>query len=106
MATSEKIKDFDQFYQTRLKPALSNKYALSQYGQSLRLVLNRFDHVIDYNVPHGKKMRGMCTYESVSQLIGSSAIEFLKKADHAKLLDQSKAIGWCIELVSWNKLDG
>ena len=96
---SDRLKEFDDFDKDRLKPTLSKKYALDGYGPSLRQVLNRFDQVIDYNVPHGKKMRGLCTYDSVNKLIASGANKFLQEADQDKLLEQSKAVGWCIEFV-------
>ena len=53
--------------------------------------------MIDYNVPHGKKLRGMCTYESFAILSNNEAsIEYINKA---------KALGWCIELVKNKKFE-
>ena len=57
--------------------------------------------MIDYNVPHGKKLRGLCVYESLSLLIDKNANESQTK----ELLDQAKAIGWCIEFVSYLNFD-
>lgn len=47
--------------------------------------------MIDYNVPHGKKLRGMCTFESYAILSNNEA--------PAGFVDKAKALGWCIELV-------
>ena len=95
--------EFDEFYHNQLKPALLGKYACENYPLVNNNVIKRFEKVVDYNVPHGKKMRGLGTYESVSHLIESLGDAYLVSynlnANRTKLLDQSKAIGWCIEFV-------
>jgi len=46
--------------------------------------------VLEYNVPHGKKNRGMFVLMSYTHLVKDAAAEDLKIA---------RILGWCIELV-------
>lgn len=85
MSTS--LTNFDSFFQD-LKNAMLNDF---QHEPNLKTTLERLEKMIDYNVPHGKKLRGMCTYESFAILSNNEApIEYINKA---------KALGWCIELL-------
>lgn len=93
------LAEFDEFYKLKLKPNLFNDY--QNAPQCIKNIIKRFDHMIDYNVPHGKKLRGLCVYESLSLLIDKNANESQTK----ELLDQAKAIGWCIEFVSYLNFD-
>jgi geranylgeranyl pyrophosphate synthase len=77
---------FDDFY-AELKTTLLTNYQ----DESVRKALEHLDKVIDYNVPHGKKLRGLCTYESYLVLNN-------EKTDENKAI----ALGWCIELVYLN----
>lgn len=86
---SDSLAEFDAFYNQVLKPALFKEY--ESEVECLKQVLRRFDSMIDYNVPHGKKLRGLCAYESFLILNTHTHSQGLK--------DQAKAVGWCIEFV-------
>jgi hypothetical protein len=90
------LAELDEFYQTKLKQKLLELF--KHEPACLQKVANRFEQMIDYNVPHGKKLRGLCAYESLLCLIdhqNSSAVNF----DRERLIEQAKAMGWCIEFV-------
>ena len=115
---SNSLKEFDEFYVNKLKPKLFDVY--EREPECIRQVIARFRHMVDYNVPHGKKLRGLCAYESLLHLIGmdrsvsidpsessthnNNENEYinakLKDYDLNRLVDEAKAIGWCIEFVS------
>lgn len=88
------LEKFDQFYATQLKNRLFARY--KNQPNCILDVNKRFEDMIDYNVPHGKKLRGICVYESVLQLIEN-------EEQNEVLMDQAKAIGWCIEFVFFFK---
>jgi len=91
---------FDEFFVNTLKPRLFNKYATQQKDgqqqpnqqQGVLKVIKRFEEMVDYNVPHGKKLRGLCTYESLKSLTSDKEVS-------TDLINQSKSIGWCIEFM-------
>jgi farnesyl diphosphate synthase len=87
------LKRFDDFFTIQLKPKLREKY--SNIGEPCILnVIERFEKMIDYNVPHGKKLRGLCVYESLCILNN------LPFTSNDESLNNAIAIGWCIEVVS------
>lgn len=91
MNSNTNLAEFDAFYKLKLKPALFKDY--DSEPECIKQIIRRFDHMVDYNVPHGKKLRGLCVYESFLILN--------KHNSHCeKLIDQAKAIGWCVEFVS------
>ena len=92
--STEKQKAFDDFYTITLKPKLIAGYASDP--ECLDKIIRRFEHMVDYNVPHGKKLRGLCVYESFLNLIENE-----KEKVDTKLIEQAKAIGWCVEFVSF-----
>lgn len=84
------LEEFDEFYEAKLKYRLFSNYL--KQPQCILDVNKRFEEMIDYNVPHGKKLRGLCVYESVLELVE-------EEKQNEILMDQAKAIGWCIEFV-------
>ena len=90
---NQTLAEFDDFYETKLKSKLFEEY--ENAPECIRNIIKRFDSMIDYNAPHGKKLRGLCVYESLSLLV-----EDRDTLTKSKLLDQGKAIGWCVEFVS------
>jgi hypothetical protein len=102
----DRLKLFDEFYSNKLKPKLFERFA----GQTecIKNVNDRFENMIDYNVPHGKKLRGICAYESLVNLLDLSETDsswnqskqLPANYDANCLIEQAKAIGWCIEFVS------
>ena len=97
---SDRLEEFDEFFKKDLKQKLFKEY--SNETECIKSVVDRFDRVIDYNVPHGKKLRGICAYESSLNLLGidldSNRLNLNEET--IILIEQSKSIGWCIELVS------
>lgn len=91
LSSDAKLKEFDEFYKTRLKSRLTDMYA----GEPacVQKVIDRFDYMMDYNVPHGKKLRGLCVYESFLNLVADKQVTLLE-------IEQAKAVGWCVEFVS------
>jgi hypothetical protein len=95
---NDKLKEFDGFFLNELKPVLLAKYS-DDNNALIKQLMSRFESVIDYNVPHGKKMRGLCTFESVDYLLAANSSKSSSDDDKLLLLKQSKALGWCIEFV-------
>lgn len=93
---ADRLSEFDEFYRSKLKVKLFEKYG--NENESFKKVNKRFEQMIDYNVPHGKKLRGLCAYASLMSLIGSSDCPV--SYDRERLIEQAKAVGWCIEFVS------
>lgn len=85
------LEQFDEFYVAKLKDRLFATYV--NQPQCILDANKRFEQMIDYNVPHGKKLRGLCVYESVLLLLEA-------EKQNEELMDQAKAIGWCIEFVN------
>jgi hypothetical protein len=88
--SNDKLKHFDEFYFSKLKPRLVEQF--SHEPQCLQKIVQRFELMTDYNVPHGKKLRGLCVYESFLNLQYETNFDL-------KSVDEAKAIGWCIEFV-------
>ena len=84
-----RLTEFDDFYKTKLKVKLFQDY--EKEPECVKNIIKRFDSMIDYNVPHGKKLRGLCVYESFCILNENN--------ENPEILDQAIAIGWCIEFV-------
>lgn len=87
--------EFESFYKNKLKQKLFEKFGNESF--CIKKVNERFEQMLDYNVPHGKKLRGICAFESVVHLL-----DLNNPTDHyniPSLLEQAKAIGWCIEFV-------
>lgn len=93
----DRLKLFDEFYTNTLKPKLLDEY--KPEPDCIRKTCNRFAGMLDYNVPHGKKNRGMCVYESFLRLIDSGAVKLEADQTRDELVEQAKALGWCIEIV-------
>jgi hypothetical protein len=93
LASNAKLAEFDDFYLNSLKPKLIREY--SGEVECLRKITERFERVMDYNVPHGKKLRGLCVYESFLNLLEGSVSQV-----DARSIEEAKAIGWCVEFVS------
>jgi hypothetical protein len=91
-----KLAAFDDFYTGQLKPRLVKEY--SAEPECLVRIAARFHTVMDYNVPHGKKLRGLCVYESFLNLIDDGSRPLIA----AKKIEEAKAIGWCVEFVSFS----
>jgi len=108
---SSNLKEFNAFYESKLKNKLFEIYYDEKQSKCIKAVIDRFKIMVDYNVPHGKKLRGMCAYESLLHLVGldmNSQIyesKYLRERnyDPNKLIDEAKAIGWCIEFVCFDK---
>ena len=105
---AERLRRFDEFYANKLKRVLfddSNSIEASESSSGIRKVVERFEAMSDYNVPHGKKLRGLCVYESVLTILGLSddweldAVDDTNVDDRRRLVEQAKAIGWCIEFM-------
>lgn len=91
-----RLKEMDEFFKTKLKARLFKDY--SNEPLCIRKVIDRFDNMIDYNVPHGKKIRGLCAYESISLLLNLNFDdENFNRSD--LLVEQALAVSWCIEFV-------
>jgi hypothetical protein len=93
LASQTKLAEFDSFYVNRLKPKLIAEFAHD--ATCLQKIVDRFERVMDYNVPHGKKLRGLCVYESFLNLLDGSAGHVSGRS-----VEEAKAIGWCVEFVS------
>jgi len=96
LKTTINLKEFDKFYHTELKPKLFEKY--SNEPECIAKITKRFDLMVDYNTPHGKKLRGFTAYESLAHLIDQKILE-KHNYNHLNLVNEAKAIGWCIEFV-------
>lgn len=59
------------------------------------IAAKHFEQAIQYNIPHGKKIRGLSAVSAYKKLIGESNGLTAKNKEMANLL------GWCIEMVSW-----
>jgi len=94
-SNTSRLAEFDDFYKTKLKVKLFHDNETQP--ECIKNIIKRFDSMIDYNVPHGKKLRGLCVYESFCVLTNEIND---KSAVNSELLDQAIAIGWCIEFVS------
>jgi hypothetical protein len=90
------LKEFDDFYHSKLKPKLFEKY--SNEPECIVKIIKRFDLMVDYNTPHGKKLRGYTAFESLAHLIDPQKLDELNY-NHSNLINEAKAIGWCIEFV-------
>ena len=93
LSSSDKLKRFDEFYSQKLRAFMREEFA--REPECLKRIVERFEQMIDYNVPHGKKLRGLCVYESFLSLQPTNADFTID----LKSVDQAKAIGWCIEFV-------
>ncbi len=91
-----RLKEMNEFYKKILKPRLFKDYA--QEPACIKNVVDRFDGMIDYNVPHGKKIRGLCVYESLSILLNLNLDDESSEKDNT-LIEQALATAWCIEFV-------
>jgi len=101
--STDRLKLFDEFYLNKLKPKIFEKY--KNDIECIKKITDRFENMIDYNVPHGKKLRGLCAYESLINLLDLNENDPAHNKDKVlnydvdSLIDQAKAIGWCIEFV-------
>ena len=101
------LDEFDEFYKTKLKPILLNKNYDNE-TKCIKDVIDRFEKMVDYNVPHGKKLRGLCVYESFLHLLdlnenkNNNNLGKLNDYDLNQLIEDAKAIGWCIEFVNFD----
>ena len=108
MSSTNHLKEFDEFYESSLKIKLFEIYYDGTHPECIKKIIDRFKYMVDYNVPHGKKLRGLCAYESLLHLVGldhkdrENDCNYLKikNYDSRKLTAEAKAIGWCIEFVS------
>ena len=102
--TKTNLDEFDEFYKTKLKPILFKNY--DNETKCIKDVIERFEKMVDYNVPHGKKLRGLCVYESFLQLLDLNESKNEKNLGNINgydlnfLIEDAKAIGWCIEFVN------
>lgn len=95
---NERLAEFDEFYASKLKPRLLDRY--KDEVECIRKTIERFDRMLDYNVPHGKKNRGLCAYESYLGLLDKSSTNCPDDlANRESRIEQAKALGWCIEFV-------
>lgn len=62
--------------------------------KSTTIAAKHFEQAIQYNIPHGKKIRGLSAVSAYKKLIGETDILTAKNKEMAHLL------GWCIEMVS------
>jgi geranylgeranyl pyrophosphate synthase len=85
------LKKFDDFYHELKKTIISHYRDDDDSSLSINKALNHLEKVIDYNVPFGKKLRGLCTYESFLILQNNESNENMEV--------KAKVLGWCIELV-------
>ena len=83
------LNKFDDFYH-EIKRTIVSHYG--NEDESIKKALNHLEKVIDYNVPFGKKLRGLCTYESSLILLNNQSSNMMET--------KAKALGWCIELVN------
>lgn len=106
--SSRNVNDFNAFYESQLKNKLFEIYYSNEQPKCIKQVIDRFKIMVDYNVPHGKKLRGMCAYESLLHLVGldtnadqhhESSYLSARNYDSNQLIDEAKAVGWCIEFV-------
>ena len=88
--SNQKLKEFDQFYYNNIRPKIMESYF--NEPECIKNIISRFENMVDYNVPHGKKLRGMCVYESFLNLLIEDEID-------QNSIQEAKAIGWCIEFV-------
>jgi hypothetical protein len=106
------LKEFDEFFKSKLKNKLFEIYHKEEQSECIKKVIDRFRAMVDYNIPHGKKLRGLCSFESLLHLVGldinkqpyESKYLSEKNYDPNKLVEEAKAIGWCIEFVSFRFL--
>jgi farnesyl diphosphate synthase len=95
---NERLAEFDEFYASKLKPRLLDRY--KDEVECIRKTIERFDRMLDYNVPHGKKNRGLCVYESYLGLLDKNSTNCPDDlANRESRIEQAKALGWCIEFV-------
>lgn len=92
------LAEFDKFYEGTLKSRLLGRY--KSENESIRKLAERFEGMFDYNVPHGKKNRGMCVYESVLCMLDSNSL-ITAATNREELIEQAKALGWCVEFVRY-----
>lgn len=85
------LKKFDDFYYKLKKNIILQYRDDDDSSLSINKALNHLEKVIDYNVPFGKKLRGLCTYESFLILKNNESNENME--------EKAKALGWCIELL-------
>lgn len=91
-----RLKEMDAFFRDILKARLFKDY--TKEPACIRNIIERFDGMINYNVPHGKKIRGLCVYESLSILLNLDLDD--EKCDRDNLLiEQTLATAWCIEFL-------
>jgi hypothetical protein len=96
--SAKRLKEFDDFYHNQLKPRLFKNYLAEP--TCIRKLIERFDYMIDYNVPHGKKLRGLCAYESLILLVDLNMDKEEFSQSDKILIEQSLAVGWSIEFVT------
>ena len=110
--SSRNLNDFNAFYESQLKNKLFEIYYNNEQPKCIKQVIDRFKIMVDYNVPHGKKLRGICAYESLLHLVGldanadqhhESSYLSARNYDKNQLIDEAKAVGWCIEFVGFLK---
>lgn len=94
--SANRLKEMDAFYKHTIKSRLFKEFP--EEPLCIRNVIERFDGMLDYNVPHGKKIRGLCAYESLAILLNLNLDDESIQADK-NLMDQALAISWCIEFV-------
>lgn len=94
--SANRLKEMDAFYKQTIKSRLFKEFP--EEPLCIRHVIERFDGMIDYNVPHGKKIRGLCAYESLAILLNLNLDDENAQADR-NLMEQALAVAWCIEFL-------
>jgi len=92
----ERLKELDAFFNQTIKARLFKDYA--NEPDSLKNIIERFSFMVDWNVPHGKKLRGLSAYQSVMILLDIDLEQTDNKNNH-HLIEQSLAISWAIEFL-------
>lgn len=57
------------------------------------IAAKHFEQAIQYNIPHGKKIRGLIAVSAYKKLIGANNLTTKNK-------ELIHLLGWCIEMVS------
>ncbi|KAI1280531.1 Farnesyl pyrophosphate synthase [Halotydeus destructor] len=65
----------------------------SEKNEEISEALKWFDKVIMYNVPHGKRNRGLALVSAYSQLAAEKGVECAENVERARVL------GWCVEVM-------
>lgn len=94
--SKNRLVEMDEFFHSKIKPRLFKDY--SKEPSCIRDIVSRFDFMINYNVPHGKKVRGLIVYEAWATLqnINLESIDYDKDSEAN---EQTLAIAWCIEFL-------